>query len=338
MEEKIKQIKEAALNAIAEVKELAALDEVRVRFTSKKSELMDALKSLATLSPDERPKVGAYVNEAKQIIEQALNEKKAQLLQIEQASKIAAEKLDVSMPGQGISRGHYHPLTQVMNEAKQIFGRLGFEIAEGPEIETEYYNFDGLNILPHHPSRDMWSTLFVEGGKLLRTHTSPVQVRVMEKRKPPLAIIVPGRVYRRDYDATHSPVFHQLEGFLVDTKVTFADLKGTLTEFLRQMFGQEKNVRFRPSYFPFTEPSAEVDVECVMCQGKGCRLCKETGWLEILGSGMIDPNVFKGVNYDPEKYSGFAFGMGIDRIAMLKYGIDNIHHLYENDRRFLEQF
>jgi phenylalanyl-tRNA synthetase alpha chain len=215
---------------------------------------------------------------------------------------------------------------------------MGFEVAEGPEVETEYYNFDGLNIPPYHPSRDMWSTLFVEGGSLLRTHTSPVQIRVMEKRKPPLAIIAPGRVYRRDYDATHSPVFYQLEGFLVNENVTFGDLKGTLTEFLRQMFGKEKNVRFRPSFFPFTEPSAEVDVECMMCSGKGCRTCKDSGWIEILGSGMIDPNVFKGVGYDSEKYTGYAFGMGIDRIAMLKYGIDNIHLLYENDMRFLEQF
>jgi phenylalanyl-tRNA synthetase alpha chain len=288
---------------------------------------MSLLKSLGTLSADERPKVGALVNEAKNAIEQALQEKKALLQKSEQTQKIAAEKLDVTLPGKGIRRGHYHPLTQVMEEAKDIFIRLGFEIAEGPEIETEYYNFDGLNIPPHHPSRDMWSTLFVEGGQLLRTHTSPVQIRVMEKRKPPLAIIAPGRVYRRDYDATHSPVFQQLEGFLVNKNVTFGDLKGTLTEFLRQMFGKEKNVRFRPSFFPFTEPSAEVDVEW---EGRG--------WMEILGSGMIDPNVFKAVGYDPEKYSGYAFGMGIDRIAMLKYGIDNIHLMYENDLRFLEQF
>ncbi|MDD5594600.1 MAG: phenylalanine--tRNA ligase subunit alpha, partial [Candidatus Margulisbacteria bacterium] len=229
-------------------------------------------------------------------------------------------------------------LTQVMEEAKAIFIRMGFEIAEGPEVETDYYNFDGLNIPPHHPSRDMWSTLFIKDDILLRTHTSPVQIRVMEKKKPPLAIIAPGRVYRRDSDASHSPIFQQLEGFLVNKQVTFGDLKGTLTEFLRQMFGKDKNVRFRPSFFPFTEPSAEADVECVLCKGKGCRLCKDTGWIEILGSGMIDPNVFKAVGYDPEKYSGFAFGMGIDRITMLKYGIDNIRLLYENDVRFLEQF
>ncbi|MFA4843383.1 MAG: phenylalanine--tRNA ligase subunit alpha [Candidatus Margulisiibacteriota bacterium] len=338
MENKIKQLTDEALNVIAGAQTVAALDEARIRFAGKSSELMSLLKSLGSLSPEERPKVGALVNAAKHTIEGALRDRHDILLQGEQSQKIAAEKVDVTLPGKGIRRGKYHPLTQVMEEAKGIFFRLGFETAEGPEVETEYYNFDGLNIPPYHPSRDMWSTFFIKDDTLLRTHTSPVQVRVMEKRKPPLAIIAPGRVYRCDSDATHSPVFHQLEGFLVDKKVTFGDLKGTLTEFLRQMFGQERNVRFRPSFFPFTEPSAEVDVECMMCAGKGCRLCKETGWLEVLGSGMIDPNVFKSVGYDPEKVSGYAFGMGIDRITMLKYGIDDIRLLYENDLRFLEQF
>lgn len=338
MEDKVTQLKEQALKIIHEAKTLAEIEEARINYLGKKSELIGFLKLLGGLSPEDRPKVGALVNQAKVAIEQALNDKKVILFGAEQKKKIAAEKIDVTFPGKGIKRGKIHPLTRVMEEAKGIFLRMGFEIAEGPEVETDYYNFDGLNIPPHHPSRDMWSTLFVGGDLLLRTHTSPVQIRVMEKRKPPLAIIAPGRVYRRDSDATHSPVFQQLEGFLVKENVTFGDLKGTLTEFLRQMFGKEKNVRFRPSFFPFTEPSAEVDVECVICQGKGCRLCKDTGWLEILGSGMIDPNVFKAVGYDSEKYSGFAFGMGIDRIAMLKYGIDNIRLLYENDLRFLEQF
>ncbi|MBN3033781.1 MAG: phenylalanine--tRNA ligase subunit alpha [Candidatus Saganbacteria bacterium] len=338
MEEKISRLRDEALRAVADSRNLAALDEARVKYTGKKSGLQELLKSLGAAAPEERPKLGALVNEAKQAIEQALGDRKAVLRQTEQDQKIAAEKLDITLPGKGIKRGRLHPLTQVMDEAKAIFGRLGFEIAEGPEAETEYYNFDGLNIPPHHPSRDMWATFFIKDDVLLRTHTSPVQIRVMEKRKPPLAIIAPGRVYRRDSDATHSPVFQQLEGFLVNENVTFGDLKGTLTEFLRQMFGKEKNVRFRPSFFPFTEPSAEVDVECVICSGKGCRLCKGTGWLEILGAGMIDPNVFKAVGYDAEKYSGFAFGMGIDRIAMLKYGIDDIRLLYENDLRFLEQF
>lgn len=345
MENKIKELTAEALQVIAGAGTIAALEEARVRYAGKKSDLMELLKSLGSLSSEERPKVGALVNAAKNTVEAALRDRGVILRQIEQSQKIAAEKVDVTLPGKGIRRGKYHPLTQVMEEAKGIFFRLGFETAEGPEVETEYYNFDGLNIPPYHPSRDMWSTFFVREDVLLRTHTSPVQVRVMEKRKPPLAIIAPGRVYRCDSDATHSPVFHQLEGFLVDKKVTFGDLKGTLTEFLRQMFGadlpagrQGRKVRFRPSFFPFTEPSAEVDVECVICAGKGCRLCKETGWLEILGSGMIDPNVFKSVGYDPEKVSGYAFGMGIDRIAMLKYGIDDIRLLYENDLRFLEQF
>lgn len=345
MEDKIEKIIEEGLRFIREAQSTAALDEARIRYLGKKSVLMDCLKSLGNLPPEERPGAGALINNAKQVLEQALRDKKVILLQSEQKKKIETEKVDITLPGKGIKRGRLHPLTAVMDEAKAIFLSMGFEIAEGPEVETDYYNFDGLNIPPHHPSRDMWSTLFISGELLLRTHTSPVQIRMMEKRKPPLAIIAPGRVYRRDSDATHSPVFHQLEGFLVDEKVTFGDLKGTLTEFLRRTFGKDKKVRFRPSFFPFTEPSAEVDVACVMCDGQarlpdgqGCRLCKDTGWLEILGSGMIDPNVFKAVGYDPEKYNGFAFGMGIDRIAMLKYGIDNIRLFYENDLRFLEQF
>lgn len=343
MLEKISQIREEALKIIQEAQTLASLDEARIRFLGKKSELFSLLRMLGDLPANDRPQAGAQINEAKEAIEKLLRDRKIILINTEQNKRIEAEKIDISLPGKGIKRGKIHPLIQVMNEAKAIFLRMGFEIAEGPEVETDYYNFDGLNIPPYHPSRDMWSTLFINEKILLRTHTSPVQIRVMEKRKPPLAIIVPGRVFRRDSDATHSPVFHQLEGFLVSQNVTFGDLKGTLTEFLRQIFpitvggGKEKKVRFRPSFFPFTEPSAEVDVECVMCQGKGCRLCKDTGWLEILGSGMIDPNVFKAVGFDSEKYSGFAFGMGIDRIAMLKYGVDNIRLFYENDLRFLEQ-
>ncbi len=326
MQEKIKQIEQEALAAIKGAESTASLDEARVRYLGKKSALMEVLRSLGRLSAEDRPQAGALVNEVKENLERALREKKILLLQDEQQKRIAAEKIDISLPGKGIKRGRAHPLTTIMEETKSIFLRLGYEIAAGPDIETEHYNFDGLNIPPHHPSRDMWSTLIIKDDVVLRTHTSPVQIRVMEKRKPPLAIIVPGRVYRKDADASHSPVFHQVEGFLVDKNITFGDLKGTLTEFLRQMFGQEKKVRFRPSFFPFTEPSAEVDVEF------------NGGWLEILGSGMIDPNVFKGVGYDPEKYSGFAFGLGIERIAMLKYGIDDIRLFYENDLRFLEQF
>jgi phenylalanyl-tRNA synthetase alpha chain len=339
MEDKIKQIENEAIEAINNAQTIQSLEEARIKYAGKKSEFTQLLRSLGTLPEDERPKIGAAINVVKKKIEQALSEKKAALSKAEQSKQIASEKIDITLPGKGVKRGKKHPLSQTMAEAKQIFLQLGYEIAEGPEIELDYYNFDGLNIPPHHPSRDMWSTLFVDEKVLLRTHTSPVQVRVMEKRKPPLAIIAPGRVYRRDTaDATHSPVFQQLEGFLVDKNVTFGDLKGTLTEFLRQMFGSKRKVRFRPSFFPFTEPSAEVDVECILCNGSGCRICKQTGWLEILGSGMIDPNVFKAVGYDPEKYSGFAFGMGIERIHMLKSGVDNIRLYYENDLRFLEQF
>lgn len=338
MQDKITQIENEALRAINEAQSIHSLEDVRIKFLGKKSEFMSLLKSLGTLPPEQRPQIGALINQTKEKLVKALRDKKIILTKTELSKKIEASKVDVTLPGKGIRRGKYHPITKIMEEAKMIFLRLGYEIAEGPDIELDYYNFDGLNIPPHHPSRDAFSTLFITDEVLLRTHTSPVQIRVMEKRKPPLAIVAPGRVYRRDSDATHSPVFHQLEGFLVDKKVTFGDLKGTLTEFLRQMFGLQRKVRFRPSFFPFTEPSAEVDVECVMCNGKGCRLCKQTGWLEILGSGMIDPNVFKAVKYNPEKYSGLAFGMGIERIAMLKYGIDNIRLFYENDARFLEQF
>jgi phenylalanyl-tRNA synthetase alpha chain len=338
MEEKIKQIESEALQAINGAATIQSLEEARIKYLGRNSEFVQLLKTLGTIPAEERPKMGALINTVKGKLEQALSDRKFLLLQADQKKRIEADKIDVTLPGKGIKAGRIHPITQVMDEAKEIFLRLGYEIAEGPDIETAYYNFDGLNIPPHHPSRDMWSTLFVTDEVLLRTHTSPVQIRVMEKRKPPLAIIAPGRVYRRDSDATHSPVFHQLEGFLVDTHVTFGDLKGTLTEFLRQMFGKNRNVRFRPSFFPFTEPSAEVDVECVMCNGRGCRLCKETGWLEILGSGMIDPNVFRAVKISPEKFNGFAFGMGIERIAMLKYGVDNIRLFFENDLRFLEQF
>lgn len=339
MQEKIDQIENEALQAINGATGLHALEEARIKYLGKKSEFMSLLKSLGTIPAEERPKMGALINSAKQKIEQALRAKKMGLSQTEQKKKIESSKVDVTLPGKGIKQGRLHPLTQTMEEAKLIFLRMGYEIAEGPEIELDYYNFDGLNIPPHHPSRDAFSTLFISDKVLLRTHTSPVQVRVMEKRKPPLAIVAPGRVYRRDTpDASHSPVFQQLEGFLVSENVTLGDLKGTLTEFLQQMFGKDRQVRFRPSFFPFTEPSAEVDVQCILCNGKGCRLCKETGWLEILGCGMIDPKVFQAVGFDPEKYTGFAFGMGIERIHMLKSGVDNIRLYYENDVRFLEQF
>ncbi|MBN2057420.1 MAG: phenylalanine--tRNA ligase subunit alpha [Candidatus Saganbacteria bacterium] len=339
MEEQVNQIEQQALKAISSAADLHQLEDARVKYLGKKSEFTGLLRSLGSLSPEKRPVMGALINKTKQKLQHALVNRKTVLMNADQQQKIEAAKLDVSLPGKGVKLGRLHPLTQTMHEAKQIFIRLGYEVAEGPEIELDYYNFDGLNIPPHHASRDAFSTLFIDEHLLLRTHTSPVQVRVMEKRKPPLAIVAPGRVYRRDTpDASHSPVFQQLEGFLVDEGITFGDLKGTLTEFTQQMFGRDRKVRFRPSFFPFTEPSAEVDVSCMLCNGKGCRLCKGSGWIEILGSGMIDPNVFKAVGYDPEKYSGFAFGMGIERIHMLKFGVDNIRLYYEDDLRFLEQF
>jgi phenylalanyl-tRNA synthetase alpha chain len=338
MVERIKAIEQEALGALESVNDLAALDQLRVRYLGKKGLLTELTRNLGSLSPEERPRFGAALNEVKTKIEDLINNKKSILENAAVSQKLKGEVLDITLPGVGVKRGKLHPITQVMDELIDIFQRLGFSIAEGPEVETDYYNFEALNIPPNHPSRDMWSTLWIDEDRLLRTHTSPVQIRVMEKQKPPLAMIMPGRVYRRDADITHSPVFHQVEGLLVDQNVTFVDLKGVLTAFLHSVFGKNKKVRFRPSYFPFTEPSAEVDVECMMCSGAGCRTCSNTGWLEILGSGMVDPNVFKYVNYDPEKYTGFAFGMGVERIAMLKFGIDDIRLFFENDLRFLRQF
>jgi len=338
MVERIKAIEQEALAAIEAAKDAAEVEELRIRYLGRKGLVAELLQNLSSLSNEERPRFGAALNETKNKIDNLIKEKQSALSARQLDQKLKTEMLDITLPGNGVKRGKRHPITQVMDELIDIFGRLGFKIAEGPEVETDYYNFEALNIPRNHPSRDMWSTLWINDELLLRTHTSPVQIRVMEKRKPPLAVIMPGRVYRRDADVTHSTVFHQVEGLLVDTHVTFGDLKGVLTAFLHSVFGKEKKVRFRPSYFPFTEPSAEVDVECVMCQGAGCRLCSGTGWLEILGSGMVHPQVFKYVNYDSEKYTGFAFGLGVERVAMLKFGIDDIRLFYENDIRFLRQF
>ena len=332
----LNEIREKALKAVADVDSLQKLEEFRILYLGKKGPISEAMKEIPSLPQSERPLFGQEVNKIKKELEEKLNEKKIGL--DSSSKKEVKADFDITLPGKKFPRGKKHPITTTMEELVSIFKRLGFSVATGPDVETEYYNFEALNIPAHHPSRDMWSTFWLENGMLLRTHTSPVQIRTMEKEKPPLAYIIPGRVYRRDADATHSPVFHQLEGLMVDTEMTFSDLKGILSTFLRAVFGNERKVRFRPSYFPFTEPSAEVDVECFVCKGKGCRLCSSSGWLEILGSGMIDPNVFKYVGYDPEKYSGFAFGLGIERIAMLKHGIDDIRLFYENDMRFLAQF
>jgi len=335
MSSKVEQLAAEAKEALGRVSSAEALEAFRIKYIGRKGEISNILKGLKDLDEEERKAVGRDANILKKELEELFSEKNAQL---GGAIRISGKPIDVTLPGFGPERGRLHPITQVFNELKDIFKRLGYSIARGPDVETDYYNFEALNIPADHPARDMWSTLYLEKGALLRTHTSPVQIRVMEKEKPPLAIIVPGRVYRRDADITHSPVFHQLEGLVVDKGINFGHLKGTLTAFLRQVFGGSRKVRFRPSFFPFTEPSAEVDVECILCNGLGCKVCKGTGWLEILGAGMVDPNVFGFVDYDPDEYSGFAFGMGIERIAMLKYGIDDIRLFFENDKRFLKQF
>jgi phenylalanyl-tRNA synthetase alpha chain len=337
MQEKLVRIEQEALAAIGCASSLKELEDIRIKYLGKKGEVQEELKVLPSLPDDVRPKIGQLANDIKNKIKTLVDEKIKNLSRDAVSKKLKEEKIDISLPGTGIIRGDLHPITKVFDEMKQIFTKIGYSIAEGPDIETNWNNFEALNFPPEHPAMDMQATFFVEGGNVLRTHTSPVQIRVMEKNNPPISIITPGRVYRCDADITHSPVFHQLEGLVVDEKITFADLKGTLTHFTHEMFGKEKHVRFRPSFFPFTEPSAEMDIECIICSGVGCRVCKNTGWLEILGSGMVDPNVFKNVGYDPQKYSGFAFGIGIERIAILKYGIPDIRLFYENDLRFLRQ-
>lgn len=333
------------LEQVKAATDAVSLESIRSKCIGRNGELAEIMRSLRQALVEERPRLGQLANEVKQELETAIGEKEKTFQAGVRQQKLVAEKIDITLPGWTIKNGRLHPLTQVMEQAKAIFLRLGYAIAEGPEVEKAYYNFTALNIPQDHPASDMHDTFYVgqtsqkwDDQLLLRTHTSPVQVRVMEKQKPPIKVISPGRVYRRDADVTHSPVFHQVEGLLVDENTTMADLKGTLTYFLHQMFGRQRKVRFRPSYFPFTEPSAEVDVECLVCGGSGCRSCKNTGWLEILGSGMVDPTVLAGVGIDPEKYQGFAFGMGMERIAMLKYGIPDIRMFFENDLRFLEEF
>lgn len=338
MREQLEQIRQQALSAIAVATTEEMLNEVRVRYLGRKGELTGLMKGLGSLSADERPKVGQLVNTVKDEVEALIEQTMNSAREVATAKRLATERIDVSLPGRGRRKGSKHPITLVIEEVSEIFAGLGFSVAEGPEIELDKYNFEALNFPPEHPARDMQDTFFVENQLLLRTHTSPVQIRTMLKQKPPVRIIAPGTVYRCDSDATHSPMFHQIEGLMVDSQVSFADLKGILTTFTNQLFGQKTGVRLRPSFFPFTEPSAEVDIACVICGGSGCRVCKQTGWLEILGAGMVDPEVFRHVDYDSESISGFAFGMGIERIAMLKYGISDMRLLFENDVRFLKQF
>lgn len=332
------EILDRALQAVATASELRGLDDVRVAFLGKKGELTGLLKGLGQLSAEERPQAGALINEAKVQVQDAIEARKAQLEQAQLAESLAGETVDVTLPGRRGAQGGLHPVTQAMYRIEEIFVGAGYEVVAGPEIENDYYNFEALNIPAHHPARAMHDTFYFGDGTLLRTHTSPSQVHTMESQQPPIRVICPGRVYRRDSDLTHSPMFHQVEGLVVDEGISFADLKGTVIDFLRKFFEKELDVRFRPSYFPFTEPSAEVDVQCVHCLGKGCRVCSQTGWLEVMGCGLVHPNVLNMSGIDAEKYSGFAFGFGGDRLAMLLYEVDDLRLFFENDVRFLRQF
>ena len=327
-----------ALSEISNSNDLRSLDEVRISFLGKKGELTTLLKSLGQMDPTERPKAGEAINQAKSAIQDAIEHRKASLANSQLEEELASGSIDITLPGRRSFLGGLHPVTQVLNRIEELFIGSGYEVVTGPEVEDEYHNFEALNIPEHHPARAMHDTFYFGDGGLLRTHTSPSQVRTMEKQNPPIRVICPGRVYRRDSDLTHSPMFHQVEGLVVDEGISFADLKGTLTEFLMKFFEKELAVRFRPSYFPFTEPSAEVDVQCVNCNGKGCRVCSNTGWLEVLGSGMVHPNVLNMSGIDTEKYSGFAFGFGADRLAMLLYEVNDLRLFFESDLRFLRQF
>ncbi len=338
LKSKLEELRKQGFAELAQVNDISGLEIIRVQYLGKKGELTAVLRGMGYLNESERPVIGKLSNEIKNRLAERIASREQELKDQQEAASVANLKVDLTLPGDVLTQGSIHPISAVMAEICAIFNRLNFAVVEGPEIETDYYNFEALNFPPEHPARDMQDTFFIEDKVLLRTHTSPVQVRVFEKQKPPVKIIVPGKVYRHDADVSHSPMFHQVEGFLVDEGITFADLKGVLTLFIKEMFGEQLATRFRPSFFPFTEPSAEVDMSCFACLGAGCRVCKNSGWIEILGAGMIDPAVFKYVRYNPEKYTGFAFGMGVERIAMLKYGIDNISLFYENDLRFLKQF
>ena len=335
-EREIQELTEAALKEMAGAATDEELENLRVQYLGRKGSLTLILRALGQLDADQRRQVGRLANEAKVRLEEALAQAQASLKAAR--ARAAATGIDITLPGRRALLGRLHPLTRITREICEILMHLGFEIAEGPEVELDFYNFEALNIPADHPARDMQDTFYFNEKVLLRTHTSPMQIRTMEKRRPPVRIIAPGKVYRRDSDMTHSPMFHQVEGLLVDRGVTFADLKGVLTAFVHQLFDPDVSLRFRPSYFPFTEPSAEIDIACVICQGEGCRVCSATGWLEVLGAGMVHPAVFEAVGYDPEEFTGFAFGLGVERFTMLKYGIDDIRLFYDNDLRFLRQF
>lgn len=340
MEQKLNRLKELALKAIAAAGDLGELENIRLNFLGKKGELTSVLRQMGKMPPEQRPLLGKLANTVRDALEGALFARRELLDKEAQLERLAAEALDITLPGRKPPRGTIHPLMHIQRQIEDIFLGMGYTIEEGPEIESDYYNFVALNLPRHHPARDMQDTFYIDEDTVLRTHTSPVQVRTMEKSKGavPLKMICPGKVYRKDDDATHSPMFYQVEGLVIDENISLADLKGTLQLFARQMFGKEQQVRLRPSFFPFTEPSVEVDILCTGCKGEGCRMCGDTGWLEILGAGMVHPRVLAMSGYDPDQVSGFAFGMGIDRVAMLKYGIRDIRYLYQNDMRVLEQF
>ncbi|WP_226702684.1 phenylalanine--tRNA ligase subunit alpha [Microbulbifer elongatus] len=336
--QELQSLTEQALALVENAGDLAALDQVRVDYLGKKGQITALLKSLGKLSAEERPAAGAKINEAKQQVQEAINARRTAMEKAAIEEKLAKETIDVTLPGRGEEQGSMHPITRTLRRIEEIFQRLGFSVEQGPEVEGDYYNFEALNIPAHHPARAMHDTFYIDPSTVLRTHTSSVQIRTMEKTNPPLRIICPGRVYRCDSDVTHSPMFHQVEGLVIDEGVSFAHLKGCIDQFLKAFFEADVPVRFRPSYFPFTEPSAEADIQCTNCGGEGCRVCSGTGWLEILGCGMVHPNVFASCDIDSEKYSGFAFGLGVERMAMLRYGVNDLRLFFDNDLRFLKQF
>ena len=336
--ENLATLADEAINAVNAATDEAALDQVRVEYLGKKGKLTELLKGLGKLSAEERPAAGAKINEVKELVQQHIQAFKLQLETASIAAQLAAESIDISLDGRGVEQGGLHPVTRTLARIEEFFVSVGYQVEEGPEIEDDYHNFGALNIPEHHPARAMHDTFYINASTVLRTHTSPVQIRTMEQQAPPIRIICPGRVYRCDSDLTHTPMFHQVEGLVVDKDISFADLKGTVDQFLKAFFEADLPVRFRPSYFPFTEPSAEVDIQCTNCRGAGCRICKNTGWLEVMGCGMVHPEVFRQCGVDSETYNGFAFGMGVERLAMLRYGVTDLRLFFENDLRFLSQF
>ncbi|MCZ6796884.1 MAG: phenylalanine--tRNA ligase subunit alpha [Gammaproteobacteria bacterium] len=339
MSQELDSLLEKALQAINQSQDLASLDTVRVAYLGKKGEITAKLKTLGQIPTEQRPAAGQAINAIKLQIQTSVEQRKSLINENLINDKLSSETVDITLPGRAERSGGLHPVTLTMNRIQKMFAKLGFDVVEGPEVEDEFYNFEALNIPEHHPARAMHDTFYFNDNRLLRTHTSPVQIRVLEKQAPPVRIIAPGRVYRCDSDITHTPMFHQVEGLLVDKNVSFSDLKGTLEEFLKLFFEQDDlETRFRPSYFPFTEPSMEVDISCVMCNGGGCRVCSHTGWLEILGCGMVHPEVFRHVSIDSEAFTGYAFGLGVERLAMLRYGVNDLRLFFENDLRFLRQF